>query len=108
MTSSSIAVVDDYQTHFHLNKLTQNLQRQSTTFWSHKYLERLTNKDKYHTFDAIVLGRIREQQYAIFIPEISLESNIICEVPLTPGRRIKILVDEVDPRFELLRLSLAN
>jgi len=82
----------------------QLMKRQWTRYWVLKYLER----ERIKTLDALVLDQ-GVRNYYLLLPDYLLEANM----PLAEGRRLKpgdhfrVEIVKVDPREDVLKLTMA-
>ena len=82
----------------------QLMKRQWTRYWVLRYLER----ERIKTLDALVLDQ-GVRNYYLLLPDYLLEANM----PLAEGRRLKpgdhfrVEIVKVDPREEVLKLTMA-
>jgi exoribonuclease-2 len=82
----------------------QLMKRQWTRYWVLKYLER----ERIKTLDALVLDQ-GVRNYYLLLPDYFLEANM----PLAEGRRLKpgdhfrVEIVKVDPREDVLKLTMA-
>jgi RNB domain len=84
----------------------KSLQRQSQQYWILEHVRRLKQSEPGKVFIACVLGCIDpvRQQYAVYIFDLGFEHRYISPIGrLEPGSMLRLTVDNVNPRADLLQ-----
>ena len=88
------------------------VQSSSSNYWLFEYIRRLVNNtDDEVMFESVVLGCTNKDrfQYAVYIYELGLEHRYLSEIgKLDEGKKLWLKVASVNPKMELLTLSLAS
>jgi exoribonuclease II len=81
------------------------IQRKWTRYWILKYME----QEDYQTINALVLDQT-ERFAHLLIPELLLETNLPLsdKTRLQAGEMVKVKIERLNPREDLLRLQLAS
>jgi len=79
------------------------IQRKWTRYWILKYME----QEDYHTINTLVLDQ-NDRFAHLLIPEFLMETNVLLpeNTRLQPGEMIKVKVERLNPREDLLRVQL--
>ncbi|KAL7574917.1 hypothetical protein ACA910_010745 [Epithemia clementina (nom. ined.)] len=82
----------------------RTLQRQSQQYWLFEHVARLFKSDRDVTFQALVLGCVdpEKQQYAIYVYDLGLEHRYLSGGRLDVGTRMRLKIQSVYPRNNLL------
>jgi RNB domain len=83
----------------------KTLQRQSQQYWIFEHVRRLKQSDPDKIYTSCVLGCIdpERQQYAVYIFDLGFEHRYISPIGrLEPGTTLRLKVDNVNPRADLL------
>lgn len=83
----------------------RTLQKKSQQYWHFEYIRRIFVADPGKVYDAVILGIVdpEKRQHAIYVNELGLEHRYTSPRGiLDPGVKLKLLVDDVSPRQELL------
>ena len=89
------------------------IQFSSSRYWRYEHVRRLVEEsdDDEVAFECVVLGCINTDrlQYAVYLYELGLEHRYVSPSgKLEDGQRLRVKVESVNPRIELLKLSLAT
>lgn len=111
---AALAAVDadiDYSWGKSLVAVSKAVNRQSQQYWLYEYISRQVQNGTPPTFEGIVLGCVDPErlQYAVYLPEIGYEHRYLSQKGyLNPGEILKLKVESVIPRMNLMTLSLIN